>query len=113
MPCLKTLKSKQTFERVFRQGKRLSNSLVHLIVLPDNNCSSYTVAFVAGKKLGTAVVRNRCKRLLREALRSLTPISYRGYFILMATKNTHSADLMRITKQIEKALTRVQNEEKS
>jgi ribonuclease P protein component len=32
----------------------------------DKKCQ---MAFVAGKKVGGAVVRNRCKRLIREAVR--------------------------------------------
>ena len=49
------------------------------------------VAFVAAKRLGCAVVRNRSKRVLREAARALRlPIEGRD-IILFATPKTRTA----------------------
>jgi ribonuclease P protein component len=61
------------FERVYKQGRR--HFAVHLTVfyLPrpvnENEAEGVRVGFTVGKVLGGAVVRNRMKRRLREAVR--------------------------------------------
>lgn len=67
-----TIKSKTEMERLFREGRRSSSYLVALIAVPrDNVGGPGRCAFVAGKKLGPAPLRNRCKRVMREAAREL------------------------------------------
>lgn len=56
------------FQVVYRYGKSYSNKFLVLYVLP-NHSSNRCIGFAAGKRLGCAVVRNRVKRLLREAYR--------------------------------------------
>jgi ribonuclease P protein component len=59
-------------DRIFREGARSTSRT--LVVLasptPHERGPQGRVAFVAGTKLGGAVVRNRAKRLLREATRT-------------------------------------------
>src|SRR5664279_2349186 len=66
-----TIKSSREIDRIFRGAKRAAHPL--LIVLaaqtPEGRGHSGRVAFIAGKKLGGAVLRNRCRRVLREAVR--------------------------------------------
>ena len=70
------LKSATDFERVRRDGRSHAHPLVVLVARrhaageagPD--AAPLRVGFVAGKSVGTAVDRNRAKRLLREALRA-------------------------------------------
>src|SRR5664279_3722517 len=66
-----TIKSSREIDRIFRGAKRAAHPL--LIVLaaqtPEGRGRSGRVAFIAGKKLGGAVLRNRCRRVLREAVR--------------------------------------------
>ncbi len=68
---METIRDPSDIERVFREGKRGSHPL--LVVLasdsPDRRDPHGRVVFIAGKKLGGAVFRNRCKRVLREAAR--------------------------------------------
>jgi len=68
----------EDFKRVRRDGKSYAHPLVVLIALNRENndqprVRAVRVGVAAGKSVGTAVYRNRAKRLLREALRTLLP----------------------------------------
>lgn len=58
---------------MFREGRRYGRGSSALIVLnrPEQHDHSGRVAFVAGKKLGNAVWRNRAKRRMRAACREV------------------------------------------
>jgi ribonuclease P protein component len=60
------LKGKQVFTRLFKKGKRFRHGNLEVIYLLSEEPS---VGFVASKRVGGAVQRNRTKRLLREAYR--------------------------------------------
>ena len=60
------------FREVYQSGKSFHGSLMTLVTLPRSTDHG-RVAFVAGRKVGPAVRRNRAKRLLRESFRHLTP----------------------------------------
>ena len=62
----------EDFKRVRRSGKSYAHPLVVLIVQTHEQ-SRVKVGVAAGRTVGTAVHRNRAKRLLREAMRSLLP----------------------------------------
>lgn len=70
LPRAKILRGKSHFDRLFREGNRLTASSVDLrfTTIPDAPAGCL-VAFVAGRKVGNAVIRNRCKRRMREAYR--------------------------------------------
>ena len=65
----------EDFKRVRRDGKSYAHPLVVLIALNSENKDRLHVhvGVAAGKSVGTAVYRNRAKRLLREAMRTLLP----------------------------------------
>lgn len=60
------------FERVRREGKSYAHPLIVLIV-KRNELDHTRLAVAAGRSLGNAVLRNRAKRRLREAIRPLLP----------------------------------------
>lgn len=62
----------EDFKRVRRDGKSYAHPLVVLIVQATEQ-PRIRVGVAAGKAVGTAVYRNRAKRLLREAMRMLLP----------------------------------------
>ena len=62
----------EDFKRVRRSGKSYAHPLVVLIVQVHDQ-PRVKVGVTAGRTVGTAVYRNRAKRLLREAMRPLLP----------------------------------------
>ncbi len=68
---MSTIKSSREIDRIFRGAKRATHPLVITLVAqtPEGRGREGRVAFVAGKKLGPAVLRNRSKRVLRESAR--------------------------------------------
>jgi len=90
----------EDFKRVRRSGKSYAHPLVVLIVQAHDQRSNpvdqprVKVGVAAGRTVGTAVHRNRAKRLLREAMRSLIPnISSNLDLILIARPGLVTATL--------------------
>ncbi len=67
-PKKRRLASNRQFKAVLDHGRRVGNSLLTLYVAP-NDCGYPRLGVSVGKSSGAAVVRNRLKRLLREAFR--------------------------------------------
>ncbi|HEX2998480.1 MAG TPA: ribonuclease P protein component [Anaerolineales bacterium] len=83
----------EDFKRVRRSGKSYAHPLVVLIVQAHNQ-PRLKVGVTAGRTVGTAVYRNRTKRLLREAMRPLIPGIASGLdLILIARPGLVSATL--------------------
>lgn len=64
-----TIKASADIDNLFKAGRRGASGLMLVLWLDTPEArdpKTGRVLFVAGKKLGNAVVRNRCKRLLRE-----------------------------------------------
>ena len=104
---MKTIKSKQEFERVFRGGKRVNHPAVRLTVRKTDDCGDGRLAFVAAKRLGNAVYRNRCKRVLRAAAREAEypPAGYD--VILFSTNLTHDSSSGDVAKALRKLAKRI------
>lgn len=68
---MSTIKSSREIDSIFRTATRVAHPLLIALVTatPEGRDQSGRVAFVAGKKLGNAVLRNRCKRVMRAAMR--------------------------------------------
>jgi ribonuclease P protein component len=62
------LKHNSDFQAVYKAGRSFANKMAVLYVVPAEAGKGH-IGFAAGKRLGCAVVRNRVKRLLREAYR--------------------------------------------
>ena len=89
---MRTLKSRQDFERAFTQGRRCNHPLIRMVVCDAaDEGDPGRVAFVAAKRLGCAVVRNRSKRVLREAARACGLPVAGHHIILFATHRTRNA----------------------
>ena len=80
-----TLRNQRDFSRVYNRGKSRGSRFV--VVLYNKNRLGYTrTAFVASKKVGNSVQRNRSRRLMREAYRSLEKKVMPGYDIIFVAR---------------------------
>lgn len=105
--CMRTIKSRLDFERVFKQGRRYNHPLIRMVIC-DGECEggSGRVAFAAPKRLGNAVLRNRSKRKLREAARACELPAAGVDVILFATKGTRDARADELAGALETLLKR-------
>jgi ribonuclease P protein component len=63
------LHHKSEFDRVFREGRRYSDSLILMLARPNRLDHARLGLTVSVKAIGNAVNRNRVKRLVRESFR--------------------------------------------
>lgn len=83
----------EDFKRVRRSGRSYAHPLVVLIV-EKNPQPGIRVGVAAGRAAGSAVRRNRAKRLLREAMRTLLP----NVTLRLTQDNASGADLILIAR---------------
>jgi len=75
----------EDFKRVRRSGKSYAHPLVVLIV-QSNSQPRVKIGVAAGRTVGTAVYRNRAKRLLREAMRAIIPNIASGLDLILIAR---------------------------
>ncbi len=91
------LSRSEDFKRVRRNGKSYAHPLVVLVAQANKSTGHLKIGIAAGKTTGSAVHRNRAKRLLREAMRALIPsIAMRQNQI--GQENTSGWDLILIAR---------------
>ena len=66
------IRRRAEFQRIYAQGLKVSGRLATLFILP-NSLSVARLGIAATRKLGSAVERNRAKRLVRETFRRNKP----------------------------------------
>lgn len=71
LPRSAILKGRRNFRRLFEKSSVIRSPSIHFRYrLYDDPTEGFLIGFIAPKKLGKAVTRNRVKRLLREAYRT-------------------------------------------
>jgi ribonuclease P protein component len=68
---LDTIKSSREIDSIFRESTKAAHPLLMVLVTPTpaRHGARGRVAVIAGRRLGSAVLRNRCRRVLRESIR--------------------------------------------
>ena len=106
---LENIKSSKDKSILFNKGRRLGTPDLTLIVLRNEKLHDRRgrVAFIAGKKLGNAVWRNRAKRRMRAICADLGgPIPH--YDVLfIARKSINESPYEEIRSNVKKALERI------
>lgn len=79
------LRRSEDFARLRREGYTVQNRWMLCSMIP-NGLAHNRYGFVTAKKLGKAVIRNRARRLLREAVRSLHSQLGSGYDLVIIAR---------------------------
>ena len=72
MPKKDVLKSRKDFDRVYKKGDSAVSKYVVVLSL-ENGLGKDRISFLASKKVGNSVKRNRARRLMKESFRLLAP----------------------------------------
>lgn len=86
------LRHPRQFQRVRREGRTLNHPLLRINVAPNRHQRT-RCGFVVGKRIGTAVVRNRARRRTREAVRLLLAHITRGVDLVFVIRTSEVANV--------------------
>lgn len=81
------LRKKKDFAAIYKRGKSVSDRLI-VLFYRKNGLSYNRTAFLASKKVGNSVQRNRAKRLMKESCRQLCDNFKEGYDIVFIARNS-------------------------
>lgn len=107
MKAAVTLKENYEFRRTYQKGVS-AVSPVMVLYCRKNRLGRNRLGLVSSTKLGHAVVRNRCRRRLREVYRLEKPQLKTGYdIILVARSRTAAAPWLELQKQFRRLCRKV------
>lgn len=108
MPEIQKMKQNTDFRRSYGRGKSFSEPALVTYVLKNNRAGVCRIGITTGKKIGNAVVRNRCRRVIAAAFRDLEDEVSGGWDIVFVaryktgvSKSTKVREIMR--KQLKSA----------
>lgn len=105
LPSSRHVRLGRDFARIRNEGRRLVVGCLIMNWLPLSKDSVSRVGVVASKKVGGAVVRNRCRRWLREAFRLSQPCLENPVdMVLVARPSLAEKDFARVTQDFRTAL---------
>ncbi len=107
LPLKNRLKKKTDLERVFKEGKGIREDFL-LLKFTKNNLETSRFGFVVGQKVAKkAVLRNKIKRRLREAVRKkLSEIRVGFDGVWVALKGSETKNFEEIKAAVKKILQR-------
>lgn len=104
---MNSLKKDSEFQIIYNSGKK-SFGYYSLIFFKKNDEKLKKCGFVASKKVGNAVCRNRVKRLFRTYWQKNECLIKDGYSVIIVAKKTAGIDIKKIKyKDIEKDLNKI------
>ena len=86
-PASRRLRFSREFERVRNEGRSFRGVLFSLGVLETDAPTSFRAGFVASRRVGSAVMRNRVRRQLREIVRRRQHEVKSGLWIVLVARS--------------------------
>lgn len=84
------LRKKSDFNAIYKNGKSVGDRYV-VLFYRKNNLPYNRTGFLASKKVGNSVKRNRARRLMKESYRKLcTKLPAAGYDLIIIARHTIS-----------------------
>lgn len=80
------LRRKDDFTSIYKKGRSVGGKYV-VLFYKKNGLSYNRIAFLASKKVGNSVERNRARRLMRENYRILKDDIRQGYDLIFIARN--------------------------
>ncbi|MCI5697723.1 MAG: ribonuclease P protein component [Clostridiales bacterium] len=81
------LRNKKDFSGIYTKGKSVGDRYI-VLFYKKNNLDYSRKAFLASKKVGNSVSRNRARRLMKESVRLLEYDLPKGYDYVFIARNT-------------------------
>lgn len=98
------LRRKSDFSAIYNKGKSVGERYV-VLFYRKNGLEYNRTAFLASKKVGKAVARNRARRLMKESVRQLDGHFPDGYDYIFIARNTiNNSKCADVKKSIEAAM---------
>ena len=99
---LVTLKENRDFRRIYARGSSYASGILVTYVL-KNRSKNVRIGITTGKKIGKAVLRNRSRRIIREAFREISGDVKQGYDLVFVARSktpfVKSYDILRSMKK--------------
>ena len=98
------LRNKEDFSSIYKKGKSIPDRYV-VVFYKKNDLHYSRISFLASKKVGNSVQRNRARRLMRESYRHICSRIKEGYDIILIARNSiNGKKYDDVSKSIENAL---------
>lgn len=109
MKDISILKKNREYKRVYSRGKYVADRFIVMYYLP-NSLGEGRLGFSVSKKVGKAVVRNRIRRLFKEACRLNRAVFPKGYdIIFLARSESPGRSYRQVEESVLKLLKRAFN----
>lgn len=100
MKKINRIKKRKEFNYIFKNGKSISSKNIVLIYTPSK-LKVYKIGYSVSKKVGKAVVRNKVKRRMKEAVLKVTSkLVPKMNYIFVAKPSASEATFLEICENI-------------
>ena len=104
MEKIETICENREFRRIYARGKAYVSPVV-VVYAMKNRSHQVRVGITTTKKIGNAVKRSRCRRVIREAVRALAPEIPQGWsLVLVARVKTSIVKRTQVEKELRNCL---------